>query len=218
MKTTALFATTALLAATTANAGTVLVGGVTYGLLDAAGNFPTGPSKTMAIIDVDGDGLAGFDLANWDGSSFLPDADDVIVTDEVNGNGEWFEAAGDNLTKANADLLSGEEDGFTDALQVPTATYQFDLADVNTNTTVGAGDNVYLFWFPELELSASTPGSEQAFGILLLGALDPVGGVNFNNTEGTEAFIADQTTIVPEPSSLALLGLGGLAMLRRRRG
>lgn len=219
MKMTALATTTALLAAATANAGTVLVGGVTYGLFDAGGNTPAGPSKTMAIIDVDGDGIPGFNLASWDGSSFLPDSDDVIVTDEKNGNGSWFEATGDNLTNANSGDLAGEESGFNDTLEVPTATYQFDLAAVNDASSVGAGDNVYLFWFPELPLNAAAPGSGQAFGILLLGALDPVGGVNFNNTTLTEDFRATNTTVapIPEPTSLALMGLGGLAVLRRRR-
>ncbi|HZN67238.1 MAG TPA: PEP-CTERM sorting domain-containing protein, partial [Tepidisphaeraceae bacterium] len=37
-------------------------------------------------------------------------------------------------------------------------------------------------------------------------------------TDGTRAFLLDASSLVPEPSSAALIGLGGLALLRRRFG
>lgn len=204
-----------LLAAGTSANAVVLVGGTIDSLGDAAGNPLTTASKTMAIIDVDGDGLAGFDLANWDGTSFLPDADDQIVTDTVGDNGQWFQAANDDPAGTSTeDPAFGAQPGI---LEVPTSLYQFDLV-ANTDTTVGAGDVVYLFWFPDLDINAASPGPNQAFGVVELGALDPIGGVNFFDAYGGGPIrTAEFTTLIPEPSSLALLGLGGLAMMRRRR-
>lgn len=203
----AAFTVTSLLAGASANAA-VLVGGTINGLNQADGTFSPAGSKTVAVIDVDGDGVAGFDLANWDGSSFLPDADDVIVTDELNGNGAWHEATGD-------DLSTNEKYG-SNILVVPTSRYQFNLVDPNTPEVVGAGDQVYLFHFPGLSIDALAPGKGQAYGVTLLGEMNPIGGVNFFLLAGTEDFRASNTT-VPEPASFALLGLGSLAMLRRRR-
>ena len=205
--TTALFATSAILVGTSASSA-VLVGGTINGLNTADGSPSPAGSKTIAIIDVDGDGVSGFDLGNWDGSSFLPDSDDVIVTDGLSGNGAWNEATGDDV--------GTNEDFGTNILVVPTSRYQFDLVDPNSPTVVGAGDAVYLFHFPGLDINASEPGAGQDFGVTLLGELDAVGGVNFFLLTGQEDFRASNTT-VPEPGSLALLGLGGLSMLRRRR-
>ncbi|KAA1261624.1 PEP-CTERM motif protein [Rubripirellula obstinata] len=55
--------------------------------------------------------------------------------------------------------------------------------------------------------------------------LDPIGGASANSNSQTDGnsfqvdfiTITDNAVAIPEPSSLALLGLGGLTMLRRRR-
>jgi len=216
MKKSALFTVGALLAAGTSANAAVLVGGTIDSLGTAAGTPLTTVSKTMAIIDVDGDGLAGFDLANWDGSSFLPDADDQLVADTVGVNGVWNEAANDDPAgTSNEDPSFGAQQGILD---VATGKYQFDLV-ANTDSTVGAGDEVFLFWFPDLPLGAAAPGAGQAFGVVSLGTLDAIGGVNFFDAyAGGPIRQAQYSTLVPEPTSLALLGLGSLAMLRRRRG
>ena len=44
-----------------------------------------------------------------------------------------------------------------------------------------------------------------------------VGGVNVFTAVGANTVLAAQVNWVPEPATLALLGLGGLAILRRRR-
>lgn len=215
MKKTALIvALGALSAGTAANAA--LVSAQVFGLYNADGSAPT-TAKTMAVIDVDGDGLAGFDLANWDGSSFLPDADDAIVTDDVIGI--WSEATGDGdgfetLVPAN---LAGAT---LDTTATP-GVYSFASADAAGNNagTIGEGDEVFLFWFPELEIGAGAPGAGQAFGVISLGLLPgPSGSLAAPDLGQANDFRASNTTVIPEPTSLALLSLGGLAVLRRRRG
>lgn len=191
---------------------TVLVGGTINGLNNADGSVPASPSKTIAIVDRDGDGIAGFDLANWDGSGFLPDADDWIVTDTVGSNGSWNEATGDG---------SNFETFGNNVLEVDTSLYQFGLEEgpdpVSQKVAgVNAGDNVYLFYFPNLDLGAAAPGQNQAYGVVLLGGLDAIGGVNFVLLTGAEDFRASNTT-TPEPASLMAILLGGVAICGKRR-
>ena len=207
---TALFALGLCLVFGANSFATVLVGGSIFGLNNADGSAPALPSKTIAIVDRDGDGLAGFDLANWDGSSFLPDADDWIVTDTVGSNGEWFEATGDD---------PGLETNGNNLLVVNTSKYQFGLDEANEAsqvTDVNAGDEVYLFYFPNLDIASAAPGVGQAYGVVLLGELDAVGGVNFVLLTGGEDFRASNTT-TPEPASLMAVLLGGVAICGKRR-
>lgn len=215
MKKTALIvALGALSVGTAANAA--LVSAQVFGLYNADGSVPTS-SKTMAIIDVDGDGLAGFDLANWDGSSFLPDADDAIITDGTIG--QWNEATGDGDGFEAG--VPGAFAGATLDTTTKVGAYSFISADAagNNDTTIGEGDEVFLFWFPELAIGAAAPGTEQAFGVISLGVLPgPSGSLTVADLAQGNDYRASLTTIVPEPSSLALLALGGMAMLRRRRG
>ncbi len=66
-----------------------------------------------------------------------------------------------------------------------------------TNTTVGTGTNFY-------RISGLTPDGSGDLGFDMGGTDSPLNGFQLVDT-------------IPEPSSAALLGLGGLALLRRRR-
>jgi hypothetical protein len=212
---TAMMALALCLAVSASSQATVLVGGTVFGLKDSLGATPASSVKTIAIVDRDGDGLAGFDLGNWDGSSFLPDADDWIVTDTVGANGSWNEATGDGAV-----VGSGIEAFGNDVLEVLTNKYQFGLEEGPDSAGqkvagVNANDKVYLFWFPDLALGAMAPGVGQSYGVLELGALDATGGVNYVGDFGDVHVASNVTT--PEPASLMAILLGGVAICGKRR-
>jgi hypothetical protein len=48
-------------------------------------------------------------------------------------------------------------------------------------------------------------------GNILVGGMDV-----FNSANGNNGVIIDNVVVTPEPASMALLAMGGLAMLRRR--
>ena len=274
----------AMLMASTSASATVLFGPAVSGLNKADGSSASTASKTVAIIDVDGDGLAGFNLASWNGSSFLPDASDQIVFG-INATGTWNEATGDG-DGFEALVPSPQKFSLLDASGTP---YEINAVSNASNTpaVVGGGDHVYLFFFPDLAPGASSPGANRAFGVIDLGALpDGFGALVPNLVSASSDYRATFTTLagslpgdtngdgdvddsdlgtsfanytgpigaaggktaaegdtngdgdvddsdlgtsfanytgpispvsVPEPTSLALLGLGGLCMLRRRR-
>lgn len=66
-----------------------------------------------------------------------------------------------------------------------------------------------------LEAEATTFDASTIAGLSLSGATDSGWSLGFDNVGGNGQVTA--TYVVPEPGSLALIGLGGLAILRRRR-
>lgn len=196
---TTLFGTSALLVATSSYA--VTIGGSFGLLLDSEGNQNAGPMRTMVIIDTNDDGLLG--LADWNGSSFTPGNDEYdFGWDELTGDGDGFEAS---------------FPGNFGVLGVPTG-YAVNLGD--RDGTVTSGDDVYLFWFPGLDPAAEAPGVGQEYGYIKIGELpqENIGTVSplilnpFSSVPNPQ-----YGSTIPEPTSLALLGLGGLLVARRRR-
>ncbi len=102
-----------------------------------------------------------------------------------------------------------------------------DTETINNNSpTFVAPDYTLTFTLPAGVLGSlqsfftgNTPNQTEAFFRWNLSA-----GISLNNlnrwsidTDGADAPILTINTIVPEPASLSLMGLGGLALLRRRR-
>lgn len=197
-----LFGTSAILLASSAQAFTI---GGSYGVLSDNGSALTAPTRTMMVIDTGDNGL--LDLASWDGSTYSPGSDDIVVQgwDELTGDGDGFEANAAFAAVKNGVL--GVTNGYSVTLN----------ADGVTD-----GDDIYLFWFAGLDALGAGPGAGQDYGYVKIGEAPAVntGAVaptilSFSNIAGASF---GTTAPIPEPTSLALLGLGGLAVLRRRRG
>lgn len=205
MKTkTALFTIASLMTASVASAD-VDFGVIYNGLSDSAGNAPASSMRTVLYVDSNGTGAA--DFAGWDGTGWLPDASDLLIfDDEFTGDGDGYEAA----------FTAPDSFAVVDALSLGTVSKA--VATSTGESVADAGDAVWLLWFPNLALSASEAGAGTSFGAVQVGIV-PEGNFGL-----VSPFVEPSTptnaafSTVPEPSSLALLGLGGLAMLRRRRG
>ncbi|MCG3147971.1 MAG: hypothetical protein PCFJNLEI_01412 [Verrucomicrobiae bacterium] len=116
--------------------------------------------------------------------------------------------------------------------------------DIDTTTASSSGlslnDPLLLVWYPNLAYSGSLTGpgnSSQLFGTLNtasavpglsdIGFVVPANGTYALNAFGTgiggdlndNLFVANQLTVVPEPSSIALVALGcvGMLVIRRRK-
>ena len=168
---------------------------------------PANPSKTMAVVDRDGNGLSEFDFFNKRIDTWQQlFGDDWIVENAFVAQtpaGQWNESAGDDAG----------EFGFNNFLV--TGNYGFDLVA----NGLEEGDEVFLFWFAEMPSHA--PAGQYQMGILSLGTLPGDSGTlsfsnqTISNSAATLPFYWQVD--VPEPASLALLGMGGLMMLNTRR-
>ena len=181
------------------SAGTPLISGGVLGLL---------------VVDRSGDGFAGssptnslFDQTSISVGSLLGGDDLVIATVESSAHSPIFGDASIIVSSNSFELENG----------------------------VDAGDSFAVYWFPELNSTATmlttgntfgiarltdviddggTPADESSVNWYLPGAGNPNIDKAENSDVGRANFIV---AAVPEPSSTALLGLGGLALALRRR-
>lgn len=191
---------TALAVLTLALAGTSY-GAVTFAIsannqtLDANGD-PLNAGTAVLYVDLDGDsgpgGVADLtDPTNSDPDTYLWDAEDAfeIITD-------WSAFATFVPAPFNVNLHT---------FQWPSTTLDgqpgYD-ADV---------DNWYVLLFDNG--GSAAPGANTPYTVILGGTVPPLGGTGTGNFDPEPL---DLVT-VPEPTTLALLGLGGLVALRRRR-
>jgi hypothetical protein len=204
-----LFGTTAVLALTV---GTVAQGATTFGL-DATGLMTTDGSnpvatgtQTIAVVDADGngygDGSGGTtDLTSQTGEDFLFDNNDWIITGD--SLGQWDEGTG-------VELFGTFQSG-----AITSDVYSFVPDD---HAGVDVGDDIYVFFFPGLDVSESAPGVDQDFGVFQAGTVAPDPGSNIYSNVQPSIGQAEYTTL-PEPASaaLVLLGMGTLASGRFTR-
>ena len=109
-----------------------------------------------------------------------------------------------------------------------------EVAGVEVPVPLGVGDSILVFQNPngQMNFGSGTIGGADANGFVTLTwdisgyelnstgivRLDPVGGLGTSGNTFEIDTITFEAVAVPEPASLALLGLGTLAILGRRRG
>jgi hypothetical protein len=85
----------------------------------------------------------------------------------------------------------------------------------STNST-GGGARVQLFSEAAIPLATSWTNYSNTFTIDATAAALPYLGIRIQ-ADGDSAWLIDNASIVPEPATMSLLGLGALALIRRRR-
>lgn len=194
----ATFLTAASVAAVAGSASAAeIVVNVNYGFV------ADGPDLWVLLADSDGDGLAGY-TTNADASAgFGLDPDDNVL------------GSGDTTFFASA--------GGTDFYQILTGSVPVE------NTVAGQtpGTPVYIAWFKGQAgegLGSFTGGIQ--YGVLDLRDSPTTGAINgvipalgtISPAFASGAALEEPYTTIPEPTSLALLAMGGLLVARRRRG
>ena len=179
---------------------------------------------TSAVVNLEGSSNGNFQNNNGTTGFIQNDANDAIIrlgyTGIQVGGGEAIPLTDLFSFTLNADqavdetlrlgVFGGTNNndlriGFTE-LQVTAG--GIDSSIVTSDRTANSGNAPDLYFFDITGLSA---GDE----IIISAANSNTTGNNFN-TASISGFTLD-TAVVPEPSSAALLGLGGLALLLRRR-
>lgn len=209
MKTISALGLGSVLAICSTSQAYISVSATLWPLNDVNDNMPAQPCFTVAIVDRDNDGFAGWDFSadplvdntTVHHDSFLFDSDDWVIVDYYNGNGVWNETA---------EALPGYYN------YLASNTHSFLLEENGGIEGVNQGDAIYLFWFPTLLADATAPGMGTPFGVTYLDILPGDTGTASPNNVGVSPSAAMYVT-VPEPATMGLLGAGSLCLVRRRR-
>ena len=197
--------TLSILALTTlvAQATVSVSGGLVTGLTDDTGALlpPDANVLVFLVIDTGGDGFSLLEEGSFTNNSFIgSDGNDFLAT---------VDFSSPSFFNTNAAEAAGS---FTN---------QITSAD-DANSPISLGDEFILYWFPDLENTDSLTAGDSYGEIRSTdwvlpsadGATTNATGF-FNNVAANATFNSVQP--IPEPSSTALLGLGGFALLARRR-
>lgn len=150
---------------------------------------------------------------------------------------------GNFLGGGSDDLIIGTFQSLSNVANTGGSGFQIQLSGITYGGDFGAGDKLYLLWFPTLTTIGSTVSSGVSYGVyrsdvpnVASGATAVTGGfiapadgsfINMSAYIGsiapgspvTQADFTANLTTVPEPSAVALFGVAALSMtlFRRRR-
>jgi len=201
--------------------------GQTYTGNNDGDTYVSGGRPTQGQLFTTGSGAGAFTLNGiW--------VENVNYTDSLN-NGTWASLnPGDSITLRIVDPSQLNTAGFVLDSQTCTVATGNGISGGNNNSPYwsGSGDWLYMSLDTPVTLAANT---QYGFDLTSSGPWFELAGMNANQYDGGSAYSAnagdlntgtvyagDRTfvvglTAVPEPSTLALAGLGGLAFLFRRR-
>lgn len=211
--------TTSLLAALSMPASAVIVWtGAVDSDLTNDGNWDFSGSALATVA-----GITSATLA--DDLQFSGTPTNAPTLGELGGQPTWGVTAGNTITFDGVAMSNSGNDGLglgiINVTNGGSFTSFFANATVNVDasssiTLQGAGDPI-----PGVATINLTPGAQLTMASVAefteQGGQILVNGVDFNTDNSILSFSGTTATAVPEPTSTALLGLGGLAMIFRRR-
>jgi len=192
---------------------------LTFGFTDVDGNFTasdgsfTGSSSSVTSGDVtrltSPAGTAVFEpgFVGTGSSDFSFDIDVMITgTGTADGTGTF------TIVDVQGETLTGSLDGTFTELSPGFVAFNGLLSNVEFNDISGDGT----FDGPSSgSFGTDLPGSAPYSGALVQLFIDGTGGFFDADFSGVSTQVSGE--VIPAPASLALLGLGGLAAMRRRR-